>query len=456
MIDSKPLIKIPRRVMFLFSLGDLSTSMPLAILMFFQMFFLTDIARIPPASAAWIIGISKFYDAINDPLIGIISDRIKSSLGKRRILILLSSLPLGISFCFLWIVPGFSLSGLILYYTLMYILFDTCFTLFHVSYNSLTPDLTKDYDEQSSLHGFRMTFSIAGTLGAIILATVLGWYVKDKLLLYALLGLFLGVFIALPPLVVFKATGNYDTKVLDQSPPPLKTVLSVLKNRPFLMVMGLYLFSWTTASILSAVLVYFANYYLNVPEQANYFVLVAQLSAILFIPLTVTLSRKRDKKTSFILGSSVWLLVLLGISALPREEILLAYVLSALSGFGISTAYVVPWSMIPDILAYDFIKTGLKREGSYYAFASFFQKMGTGFALWVMAVMLSAQGYITPTADTPVPIQPDRAVSAIRLFMGPVPALLILISIFFALLYPINRAAYAETLSLKDTIKQEV
>ena len=175
-----------------------------------------------------------------------------------------------------------------------------------------------------------------------------------------------------------------------------EAIRHTLSNRPFRMVMGLYLLSWTTASILAATLVYFANYYLRVPDQANYFVLAAQGSAILFIPAVVWLCQRLDKRRAFILGSCAWVVVLLGISALRADQVGLAYVLAALAGFGIATAYVVPWSMVPDVVEYDQVRSGQRREGSYYAFASFFQKLATGAALWGMGQALALTGYLTP------------------------------------------------------------
>ena len=87
-----------------------------------------------------------------------------------------------------------------------FILFDTAFTIVHVGYNALTPEMTSDYDERSSLNGYRMVFSISGTLGAIILATVLGWCITDARLLYLILGIGLGLVSIIPPLVVFSIT----------------------------------------------------------------------------------------------------------------------------------------------------------------------------------------------------------------------------------------------------------
>jgi GPH family glycoside/pentoside/hexuronide:cation symporter len=430
---------LPLRLKMLFSTGDLSTSIPLAIVMFFQLYFLTDVAGLRPDLAGWAVGLGRIWDAINDPLFSIISDRIRTRWGRRRVLLLFGAVPLGVSFAMMWLVPSWSPLALTAYYAVAFMLFDTVFTAVHVGYNSLTPELTPDYDERSSLNGYRMVFSITGTLGAIILATILGWLIADTRLLFAIVGLSLGLVSMIPPLIVFGVTRERPAEEQPEPLPVRQAVAATLTNRPFWMVMGLYLLSWTTASILAAVLVYFANYYLRVPEQANYFVLIAQGSAILFIPLWVWVARRLDKRRAFILGTISWIVVLLGIFGLRSDQASFAYVLAALAGSGIATAYVIPWSMVPDIIEYDQVQTGQRREGSYYAFASFFQKLATGAAIWAMGQALAITGYVTPTSGAPLPVQPSQAVLAIRVFMGPVPAILLVLAILFAWRYPITR-----------------
>ena len=438
--------RLPLRKKLLFSTGDLSTSIPLAILMFFQLYFLTDVASLPPLNAAWAVGLSRLWDAVNDPLFGLWSDTIRTRWGRRRVLLLFGAVPLGISFMLMWVVPPFEQLGLTVYYTIAYILFDTAFTVVHVGYNALTPEMTSDYDERSSLNGYRMAFSIAGTLGAIIFATVLSWSITDTRQLYLILGIGLGFASMIPPFIVFAITRERPSSELPK-PSPLWTALKQsLSNKPFIMVMALYLLSWTTASVIAAVLIYFANYYLGVPGQANYFVLAAQGAAILFIPLIVWISRRLDKRRAFIIGSVTWLIVMLAISAIQPDQVGLAYLLAALAGFGIATAYVVPWSMVPDVVEYDELRSGQRREGSYYAFASFFQKLATGIALWGMGLALAATGYITPQPSMPPPVQPQAAVDAIRMFTGPIPAVLLFLAILFAWKYPITRESHQATL----------
>jgi GPH family glycoside/pentoside/hexuronide:cation symporter len=160
-----------------------------------------------------------------------------------------------------------------------------------------------------------------------------------------------------------------------------------------------------------------------------------------------------DKKRAFVLGVVSWIVILLFLSFIRADQVALAYVLAAISGSGIATAYVIPWSMVPDVVEYDQLQTGQRREGSYYAFASFFQKLGTGIVVWAMGQTLYRAGYVTPTQAVPAPQQPAQAVQAIRWFMGPIPAVLLILSVVFAWFYPITREVHAsmrEQLAARD------
>ncbi len=434
----------------MFGLGDLSAAVPLTVLGFYQLYFMTDVALLPPRLAAWSILAVKLWDAVNDPILGALSDRLSFKRGRRRVPMLAASVPLGISFALLWLVPPLGPGALAIWYTTLFMLFDTCFTVFHVSFNALTPALARSYDERSSLNGYRMAFSIAGTLGAVVLLTVLGGLVPDQRTRFALAGVGLGLFCMVPPIFAYRATEGYDalapaaTSVGGGRPPRRANILApvlasariVLANRPFRMVMGLYLFSWTTTAIISSALIYFVSYYLKRPEHANLLVLAAELAAIAFIPFVVAAAKRWDKRRAFMGGCASWIAVQLAISALGPERLLPAYILAGLIGLGIATAYVLPWAMIPDAIEGD-----AGHEGSYYAFAAFFQKLGTGAALWLMARAMEFAGYITPNAASPFPEQPSGVVAVIRTFMGIVPALLLGAAIAFALLYPLRREA---------------
>lgn len=485
---------LSRRLKLLYSTGDLTTSIPMTIVMFFRFVFLTDIAGLGPATAGWVVLAGRLWDAVNDPLIGQWADRIRSPLGRRRVLLIAGALPLGVFYAMMWVVPGFgegSKLALAIYFAITFIAFDTTYTIVHIGYNALTPQLTQDYDERSNLNGYRMAYGIGGTLGALIFKTVLGWYIADEYTVYRILGFGLAASCVLPPLLVFYVTrkladGASEAILLkDEEPLPTREALrATLINRPFWIVMGLYLFSWTTASLMASMLVFYIRYYMQTPAHADFVVLAAQFSAIVCIPLTVYLSKRLDKRRAFITGCVCWIAILLGISGLGPDQLGLAYVLAALSGFGIATAYVLPWSMIPDLIEVDQRKTGQRREASYYSFVAFFQKLGTAAALWAVGQGLDWSGYIVPLDDairagtqsfseailagmpagTPAyaavseltqalgafPAQPDTTLDMLRILMGPVPAALLMAAIACAWFFPIDRESHEELLRELD------
>lgn len=441
-MSERPDTILSRKTKLLFSTGDLTSSLPLAIQMFFQLYFLTDVARLSPESAGWVLGITRLWDAVNDPIVGLVSDRIRSPHGRRRVLLIRGAIPLGVFFALGWLVPPFSQAGLVIYYTVALIAFDTAFTVVHVGYNSLTPEMTRDYDERSTLNGYRMVFSLCGTLGAIVFATLLDELFVDETVRFATLGMTLGGIAIIPPWIVASVARESPVNPLANSMSLGHALQYTLSNRAFLMLMCIYLTSWTAASILASMLVYFARYYLSVPDQANYFVLAAEGSAVLFVPLAVWLARVTEKPRAYLIGMSFWCVVLLAIALLPRQSVVLAYVLALLCGPGIATALVIPWSMVPDIIEDDQLRTGERREGAFYSLVAFFQKLGTGLAIWGIGQGLAASGYVTPTDIDPVPVQPDAVLLTMRIIIGPVTVALLLMSLPIAWMYPISRETH--------------
>ncbi len=446
MVNDQQVQKLSARTKLLFSTGDLTSSLPLAIQMFFQLYFLTDVARLSPSAAGWVLGISRAWDAVNDPIVGLLSDRIRSRYGRRRVLLLYGAIPLGVFFALSWLVPPFEDLGLIAYYTAIIIAFDTAFTIVHVGYNSLTPGMTEDYDERSTLNGYRMCFSLCGTLGAIIFASLLDQVMVNEITRFAVIGITLGAVASIPPWIVMTVAKESDSSENEARMSMAASIHATLTNRAFIFLMIVYLASWTSASILASMLVYLARYYFLVPDQANYFVLVAEGSAVTFVPVCVWLAKTLDKPKAYVIGVGTWCLVLIAIAMLDRHSLVWAYILSALCGPGIATALVIPWSMVPDIIEDDELRTGERREGSFYSLVAFFQKLGTGLALWGIGQALSASGYITPSDVDASPVQPETVIQTMRVIIGPATVSLLLVSLPIAWFYPIDRDSHRSLL----------
>lgn len=164
---------------------------------------------------------------------------------------------------------------------------------------------------------------------------------------------------------------------------------------------------------------YYLTYWMRMGDQLEIVLGPVQASALVFVPVTVWLSRRMGKQGSYAVGLSWWAAVMLVLAFLPPTARPLAYVLAALAGFGIAAAHVIPWSIVPDVIEADELETGERREGAYYGFMVFAQKSGTAVALALMQWALHLSGY-TAGAE-----QSASALWAIRFLIGPVPAVLL-------------------------------
>ncbi len=150
--------------------GDIGPAMTANLLTFYQLIFFTDVAGIAPGLAGSVLMIGKIWDAINDPIVGVMSDRTQSKKwGRRYPWMLGGAIPFAVTFMLQWVKPDLNGMGLFWFYVVMGILFNTAYTAVNLPYTALTPEMTQDYNERTSLNSFRFTFSIGGSLLSIIL-----------------------------------------------------------------------------------------------------------------------------------------------------------------------------------------------------------------------------------------------------------------------------------------------
>jgi GPH family glycoside/pentoside/hexuronide:cation symporter len=148
--------------------GDLGPAIAANLMVVFQLIFFTNVAGLNPGLAGTVLLVGKVWDAVNDPLIGVLSDRTRNSWGRRLPWMFWGAIPFGVSFFFLWWVPQFTPDPeqnqwlLFWYYVLVAIAVNTFYTVVNLPYTALTAELTQDYDERTSLNSFRFGFSIGG------------------------------------------------------------------------------------------------------------------------------------------------------------------------------------------------------------------------------------------------------------------------------------------------------
>lgn len=430
--------KLPLITKFIYGIGDWGNTTTTTIFGFFFLFFLTDVAHLPPIYASPVMLIGTIWDAINDPIVGVIADKVHTKWGRRRPFFLIGAVPFGVSFIMLWWVPPVSSDFfLMLYYLIAYILFDTFFTFVCVPYGTLTPELTQDYNERTELTGFRMGTSMAGGLLAAFFVPVIASAFPEAKTGYLVMALIFGILAMLPYfLLFFKIKEKYQgTPSSDLS--IFQSFTYTLKNRAFRFAAGIYMTSWMTVAMVQSLFIYYVTYWMNMAQQLDYLLAVVQLAAFIFIPIIVKISDKTGKTKAYIMGMIWWTAVMLSLAFLPSDAGNIVYIIAALAGAGIAAAHVIPWSIIPDVVDDDELRTGHRREGTFYGYMVFIQKAGTAVMLAIIPWVLSRTGYI--------PNQPQnvQTTTAIRMMMGFIPTVLLTISMFLAWKFPITPEKYS-------------
>ena len=530
--------------------GDFGPAIAANILVFYLLFFFTNVAGLPPGLAGSILMIGKISDAINDPIIGILSDKTRSRWGRRLPWILGGIIPFVLCYTLQWTIPQFSEDltvnrwGLFIYYVVIGIFFNIAYTTVNLPYTALTPELTQDYNERTSLNSFRFSFSIGGSILSLILYILASIaYPDNPQIRFFILGLscsFLGVIallwcslriqekgknpilnlaqkkqlgIVLTGLSVLAmiygimriipitatligARGQVDYMsffsilssllllgfgsslflakienhlVNHQVKEPIKVsnqesnlsflqqLKIVFNNRPFLFVIGIYLCSWLAVQLTASILVYFVVSYMNLREdQSGLVALAVQGTALIMLFFWQAVSKKLDKKIVYFMGTGVWIIAQIGLFLLQPGQVNFMFVLAIMAGFGVSVAYLIPWSMVPDVIELDELETGQRREGVFYAFMVLLQKFGLALGLFLVGVVLEAAGFVEQIPGQPLPTQPETALFAIRIAVAPLPAMILIIGLILAYFYPITREVHGEIrLKLKERYQQQ-
>ncbi|MBR8829063.1 MAG: MFS transporter [Gomphosphaeria aponina SAG 52.96 = DSM 107014] len=507
--------------------GDLGPAITANILVFYLLPFFTNVAGLSPGWAGSILMIGKISDAINDPIIGVLSDRTHSPWGRRLPWIFWGSLPFGIIFVLQWLVPHFSDNNLVNqwcllgYYILIAVLFNLAYTCVNLPYQALTPELTQDYNERTNLNSFRFTFSIGGSIVSLLLAKIifatypynpaqgflilglicallsvipLFWCVfriqerganpilnpqKKKSLaivliiiafflscygiiqlisgmIFGVVFLFLSFLITLfsitlffanpePHLIDAQAIRERSQNATAPSIPFTEQLKIVFSNKPFLYVIGIYLCSWLAVQLTASILVFFVVDWMGLSNAESPLVALAvQGTALVMLFFWKFVSEKLGKKIVYFVGTSIWLIAQIGLFLLQPNQIALMYFLAVIAGCGVSVAYLIPWSMVPDVIELDELQTGQRREGIFYGFMVLLQKFGLALGLFLVGIALEAAGFIKSVGGEPLPIQPESALLAIRIAIGPLPAIILIGGLILAYFYPITQEIHAE------------
>ena len=262
--------RLPLWLKLIYGSGEWSYASFGTLRQIFYAIFLTDVVGLDARLASFAALVGIIWDAVNDPLVGIISDRVKTRWGRRRPFLLFFSIPFGLSFLLLWWAPPWQNQiALMLTVMVAYMLSDTFQTLVSVPYNTLTPEITPDYDERTTLTGFRMFFNLLASLTTAVAAPMIvkgavqaGTTLQQGYITVAAL---FGGLAALPFLLIFAVVRERPRDPTEaQEPAPFReTLRAAWQNIPFRFATGIYMLNWMTFDLVALMLPFFLLYWVS-------------------------------------------------------------------------------------------------------------------------------------------------------------------------------------------------
>lgn len=435
--------KLSVKTKIAYAIGDFGNSVgPGTVVPFWYLYFLTDVVKLDPALAVLALAIGKLWDAVNDPLVGMISDRTRTRWGRRRPFLLFGAVPYGVTFALLWIVPPIQNQILLtIYFAFMYMLFDTAFTIVGCPYDALTAELTLDSDERTSLMTYRMFVSIvSGLLSALVFGLFVFPAFSDPQMAFLVIGVSCGIAFIPPVLVTFFGTRERAEFRAVESVSFVQSLRFLMGNREWRRVALVRLLSWLPVDIASTVFAYLLIYWTGMTEGESSIVQALILaSAALFLPLVLWMARRLEKKTAYIIATASWIVFMLAILLIPQGAKLPVYIVAIGVGLGVSSAHVLPNAMSPDVVEMDELVSGERQEGIYSGVNVFVRKLSTIVVIFLTGMVLKWTGYVESAAQ-----QPPQTLTAIRLIISVFPAIVLLASIPVAWRYTLTRQKHGE------------
>ncbi|MDL2228798.1 MFS transporter [Treponema sp. OttesenSCG-928-L16] len=422
-----------------FGIYDLGGNLFFTAMGFWTLNYLTDTAGLAAGLAGTALMIGKLWDAVTDPVMGFISDRTITRWGRRRPYLLFGAIPMFITMWLFFTSPGTgNQTVLFTWAALTLMLLNTAYTVTNVPYSSLTPELTNDYHEQTSLNSYRFGAAVFGTLiGAAAVQPIVGMF-PTKRMGFSVAGAILGAVMTVTCLITF--FGTKEKKHTKADLPKrgfLDTYKMVFRNRPFVILLCTYALHLIGINFLQGILVYYTKYIYNREGMTTLAMIALLLVAMVCIPISVFVSKHIGKKRTYqicfaVISSACVLIYFLGHILGPNFFLgLMVY-----AGIGVGFSYVAPFAMVPEVIEFDAATSGERKEGAFYGMWTFVSKAGISFSAFISGIVLSLGGYI---ADA---VQTAGAVSAIRLLIGPIPAAVLIGAIILIQFYPLDEKTY--------------
>jgi GPH family glycoside/pentoside/hexuronide:cation symporter len=403
-------------------IGELAIAFYVGVTMAFFLFYLTEALQISPVWAGTALLIPRLWDAITDPFMGAMSDRTRSRMGRRRPYLLVGAFAFGLTF---WLVlsppPVESDLGKVVYFTAMYLLVSTAYTIYDVPYSSMAAEMSGSFRERINLTGYKM---MAARVGIILSAIVSPLIFSSQETLaegFALLGALGGVFITVTGLVAFFTTSKAPR--IEAVPDRFslrEEITAVIQNRPFANLFVVFFLQNLAIGASATTLIYFITITMSVtPNLIGPLFAVAGVTALIATPGWVVVGGRIGKKSAYARAMMINMVVALGLFLLPTSMAMFLFGVYVIMGIADAGNQLMSNSMVPDTVEVDELQTGQRREGAIFGAWAFCRKAGMAGGAFLTSICLELFGFVSGVAE-----QTESAKLGIRIGFSLLPLLL--------------------------------
>ena len=399
--------------------------------------FYTDVVGINVIFLGYILFSVRIFDAITDPIIGYVSDHTQTRFGRRRPYIGVGAVFVALTMFLLFNPPQASPSAETLWFGVFIYALFLFWTIVTVPYESLGPEITFDYHERTSLFGMRDGFLIAGTLAAASTPALVQWLFGLPDNATGERAKFFWISILYTPLLIGTAWWCV-LAIKERHPQPGRSPLGlfsgirqVARNRPFVILLIAYTISAIGNNLPATLILYYVQYVLQ-SDLADFFLVLYFVTGILFLPGWIYVARHTGKKAAWISSMAVNSGAFIGVFFLGPGDDWMYGILVFLSGIGFGATLALPSAIQADVIDYDELLTGERREGQYIGWWSISKKLAAAIGIGAGLAALGMAGY-APNAE-----QTQRVQFVLRMLYAFIPSLFNLLGLVVALAYPIT------------------
>ena len=460
------MIKLSEKIGY--GLGDMSSSMFWKLFGAYLMIFYTDVFGMSAAVVGTMFLITRVWDSLFDPVVGIIADRTESRWGKFRPYLLCLAVPFGAFAVLTFYTPDIDDTGKIVYAFITYSLMMMVYSAINVPYASLLGVMSPNPQDRNVLSTFRMMFAYIGSFLALLLFMPLvntftggnnalevqqyGWLMAVVVFAVTCTVLFLMCF----------AFTRERVKPVKVEKTPLKTdIRDLLSNRPWWILLGAGIASLVFNSIRDGATVYYFKYFVDetafgdvtivgIPfVLSGLYLAVGQASNIIGVVAAAPIANMIGKRQTF-----MWAMIIAtGLSIvfyfLDRDQLEMIFLLQVLISICAGSVFPLLWSMYADCADYSELTTGNRATGLIFSSSSMSQKFGWAIGTAITGWLLAAFGFQANA------VQNADTIQGIRIFLSLLPAVGTALSVIFIFFYPLTERKMQEVTNELEKLRKQ-